>query len=64
MVAEETWPMMEDKVFTSIPCSRAMVAKLIQTGQNNWPIAVLLALGVVVMAAGVVMISRKRKRNG
>ena len=38
--------------------------KLIQTGQNNWPIAVLLALGVVVMAAGVVMISRKRKRNG
>lgn len=38
--------------------------KLIQTGQNNWPIAVLLSLGVVVMAAGVVMISRKRKRNG
>lgn len=38
--------------------------KLIQTGQNNWPIAVLLGLGVVVMAAGVVMISRKRKRNG
>ena len=38
--------------------------KLIQTGQNNRPIAVLLALGVVVMAAGVVMISRKRKRNG
>lgn len=38
--------------------------KLIQTGQNNWPIAVLLSLGVLVMAAGVVMISRKRKRNG
>lgn len=38
--------------------------KLIQTGQNNWPIAVLLSLGVVVMAAGVVMLSRKRKRNG
>lgn len=38
--------------------------KLIQTGQMNWPIPVLMTLGVLVMAAGVILMTKKRKRNG
>lgn len=38
--------------------------KLIQTGQMNWPIPVLMTLGVLVMAAGVILMTQKRKRNG
>lgn len=38
--------------------------KLIQTGQMNWPIPVLMTVGVLVMAAGVFLMTKKRKRNG
>lgn len=38
--------------------------KLIQTGQMNWPIPVLMTLGVLVMAGGVILMTKKRKRNG
>lgn len=38
--------------------------KLIQTGQMNWPIPVLMTVGVLVMAAGIFLMTKKRKRNG
>ncbi|MBP3539543.1 MAG: LPXTG cell wall anchor domain-containing protein [Oscillospiraceae bacterium] len=36
---------------------------LIQTGQLNWPIPVLLGLGVLLIGAGVIMLSKKKKNN-
>lgn len=35
--------------------------KLIQTGQLNWPVAVCSGLGVVILAAGLLLIFRKRE---
>lgn len=37
--------------------------KLIQTGQLNWPIVVFAGLGVVVLAAGLLLIFKKREGN-
>ena len=39
------------------------VSSLLQTGQLNWPIFVLLGAAVVFLAAGVFMKHKKRKRN-
>lgn len=37
--------------------------KLIQTGQLNWPVYVLGALGVLLLLTGVAMVSRKRRNH-
>ncbi|MEI3100605.1 MAG: LPXTG cell wall anchor domain-containing protein [Oscillospiraceae bacterium] len=50
-----------DWVFTVESYNEA--GKLIQTGQMNWPVPVLLGLGVLALAAGLFMVSRKRKDN-
>lgn len=38
-------------------------ASLIQTGQVSWPIPVLSGLGILLIAFGVIMITRKRKNE-
>ena len=38
-------------------------ATLIQTGQLNWPIAVLGGLGLVLISLGGIMIFRKKKNR-
>lgn len=37
--------------------------KLIQTGQLNWPIPVLMTLGILVIGAGAILMTKKRKHN-
>ena len=37
--------------------------ELIQTGQMNWPIPVLCALGVLLIAAGWILMTKKRKND-
>ena len=37
--------------------------KLIHTGQLNWPIYVLSAVGILLLIAGVYLMTRKRKEN-
>ena len=36
---------------------------LIQTGQLNWPVAVFGALGVLLIAGGVVVLTKKKKHD-
>ena len=41
----------------------SLIGELIQTGQMNWPIPVLCALGVLLIAAGWILMTKKRKND-
>ena len=36
-------------------------ARLIQTGQLNWPVPVLAGLGTLFLAAGVILLTKKKE---
>ena len=38
-------------------------AKLIQTGQRNWPVLLCGGLGILVLAAGVILRRTERKKE-
>ena len=38
-------------------------ATLMQTGQVSWPIPVLAAIGVLLIAFGIMLLQKKRKTN-
>ena len=57
------------RIFTTAPASVVADArpaegpKLIQTGQLNWPIPVLTASGLVLVAVGAYLMERSKKRE-
>ena len=70
--ADGDWKVVEDQVPKGyVPSYRVKkgvvtvtnTAKLIQTGQRNWPVLLCGGLGVLVLAAGVILILRGRKKE-
>lgn len=43
------------------PVADARAPKLIQTGQLNWPVPVLAGLGTLFLAAGVILLTKKKE---
>lgn len=43
------------------PVADARAPKLIQTGQLNWPVPVLAGLGTLFLAAGVILLAKKKE---
>lgn len=52
-----------DWVFTSEAYYNIIIDDLIQTGQLNWPIPVLLSIGGVLMLCGLIIIIRKNNKE-